>query len=246
MKKNEKKIIEKIESTIINYSKDKSIYYDELNKTYKEYRSIILPDKTTKDLYLNHMDKICDLIIFRKKSKLYITLMLFIFTITLMFTTYSYYKYQDIKNNLENNIIKTSNTTSLIVSYKNDDTFNIGVIGDGSSYLTLDPLKIDLYASNKEKESKEIEYKVYIIEKEEYNSLIRDNIAYNISILDKDNGINYIKDQKEYNGKILIYSGTIKTDEDIELNLRMWNKENNLDSLNYKYKFNIYIEGYLK
>lgn len=57
MKKIENNILDKVELYLEQYKDDNSIYYQELKKSYNEYKHIDLKDKVTNDLYIKHLNE---------------------------------------------------------------------------------------------------------------------------------------------------------------------------------------------
>ncbi len=236
------------ESIINKYKNDDSIYYRELVKTYKEYKKINNKDSVRNELYISHINDLCNLIIEGKKSNITIFLMIIILVIALGLSGYSTYKFIDISNNLKNNVIKVNKANSLIVKFDNLDDFNALVLSDISNYTKLKPLTLNLL--NHSVNEKDMHYDIYLVEDNssiDENLIIpRDTFLYHIESDYIDNGIKYLGNCIEEGNKIRIFSGTIKANENIEVRLRMWLDSNSKnDYTNKKYRFKIFVDGYV-
>lgn len=240
-------VLLRAESIINKYKNDDSIYYRELVKTYKEYKKSTNNDSIRNELYLSHINDLCNLIIEGKKSNITIFLMILILVIALGLSGYSTYKFIDISNNLNKNIIKVNKANSLIVKFENLDNFNALVLSDVSNYKKLKPLTLNLL--NHSVDEKDMHYDVYLVEE---NSSIdddmiipRDTFLYHVESDSIDNGIKYLGNCIEDGNKIRIFSGTIKANEMVDIKLRMWlDSSSKNDYTNKKYRFKIFVDGY--
>lgn len=246
MKKKSSKILLKAEK-ILTSAKDKtSIYYKELEKSYKEYIELDNKDKTTNDLYEMHIAKLCDFINENNNANISIAIMIVIFIWMVGLTTYSTLKYYDIVNNLKKDIIKTNNKASLVINYHNLDNFQISVLNDIDEHDELEPIELSIGALNDN--NKKMRYNIYIVEQNDNiktNDLLdRSLFVYNVRTQDTVGSINYIKNAIIENDRILIYSSIISDGEVDNIELRMWLDKNNVDFLNKKYNFTLYVDGY--
>lgn len=249
MAKKDKSILLKAEKTLTNSKNDNSIYIKELEQSYKEYKSLKTIDKTTNDLYIEHINKLCELINTKNNINLSLAFMLIVFLVMFILTLYSTYKYYDISNNLKNNIIKNNKISSLIVEYKSLQNFNALSLSDVSEYNDLVPLTLSIEAKTKDLSNRKMHYNVYIIEKMEgidkNNIITKDNFLYNVKTKDKDSGIKYLDKAIINNNKILLFSSDINSGEVDDIEIRMWiDKNKNSEFLNKKYNFTIYVDGY--
>lgn len=240
-------VLLRAESIINKYKNDDSIYYRELVKTYKEYKKSTNNDSIRNELYVSHINDLCNLIIEGKRSNITIILMILVLVIALGLSGYSTYKFIDISNNLNKNIIKVNKANSLIVKFENLDNFNALVLSDASNYKKLKPLTLNLL--NHSVDEKDMHYDIYLVEE---NSSIdddmiipRDTFLYHVESDSIDNGIKYLGNCIEDGNKIRIFSGTIKANEMIDIKLRMWlDSSSKNDYTNKKYRFKIFVDGY--
>lgn len=240
-------VLLRAESIINKYKNDDSIYYRELVKTYKEYKKSTNNDSIRNELYVSHINDLCNLIIEGKRSNITIILMILVLVIALGLSGYSTYKFIDISNNLNKNIIKVNKANSLIVKFENLDNFNALVLSDVSNYKKLKPLTLNLL--NHSVDEKDMHYDIYLVEE---NSSIdddmiipRDTFLYHVESDSIDNGIKYLGNCIEDGNKIRIFSGTIKANEMIDIKLRMWlDSSSKNDYTNKKYRFKIFVDGY--
>lgn len=240
-------VLLRAESIINKYKNDDSIYYRELVKTYKEYKKSTNNDSIRNELYVSHINDLCNLIIEGKRSNITIILMILVLVIALGLSGYSTYKFIDLSNNLNKNIIKVNKANSLIVKFENLDNFNALVLSDVSNYKKLKPLTLNLL--NRSVDEKDMHYDIYLVEE---NSSIdddmiipRDTFLYHVESDSIDNGIKYLGNCIEDGNKIRIFSGTIKANEMIDIKLRMWlDSSSKNDYTNKKYRFKIFVDGY--
>lgn len=235
------------ESIINKYKNDDSIYYRELVKTYKEYKRINNKDSIKNELYVSHINDLCNLIMEGKKSNITIFLMIIILVIALGLSGYSTYKFIDISNNLNKNIIKVNKANSLIVKFNNLDNFNALVLSDVANYTKLKPLSLNLV--NHSVDERDMHYDIYIVEDnssmDKEMIIPRDTFLYHVESDSVDNGIKYLGNCIEEGDKLRIFSGTIKANESIDIKLRMWLDSNSQnDYTNKKYRFKIFVDGY--
>lgn len=245
MKKN--KIILRAENTIAKYKNDDSIYYRELIKSYKEYKKSHNNDAIRDELYLDHINDLCNFIVERKRASFTILTMLLILTITIGLSGYSTYKYYDLSNNINKNIIKVNNSSSLIINYKNLENFNANILSDTSTYLNLKPLTLNIF--NRSRKNQKMHYDIYLIEDnkelKQTEVIPREVFMYNIKTDTRDNGVRYLNKCQVENNKIRIFSGTIETNKEINVELRMWiDKNSSINYTNKKYRFKIFVDGY--
>lgn len=249
MKKN--KILIRAESIITKYKDDDSKYYRELVKTYKEYKGAIYKDRVKDELYLEHINDLCNLIITKRKASITITIMVIILIITIILTGYSTYKYIDISNNLKNNVLKVNKANSLIINYKNLDSFNAFTLTDEDNIQELTPLTLNIL--NRSLNNKDIHYDIYILEENnnlDYSDIIpRESFLYIVDANNRNSESSKIKrlsDASKKDNKIKLFSGTISNNEEITVNIRMWLDENsNTDYTNKIYRFKIFVDGYV-
>lgn len=248
MKKNNKKVLIKAEEYLKKYEKDDSIYYNELKKTYKEYKNMDFKDQVTNDLYIEHISSLCEFIKHKNQSSYIITLLiLFIFFIILL-AGYSTYKYYNLSNEVKRNLLNKSVVFN--VNYKNIEGFSANTLSTPEEYENLTPLTLSIIAKSKNNKTSKVHYDVYLIEDNDSisksNLLSKDIFLYNVKSSKKDGGIKALKDAFNNNHKLLIFSGEINTNEEENIDIRMWiDSHTKIDYINKKYRFKIYIDGYM-
>lgn len=246
MKKNNTLI--RAETIITKCKDDNSKYYRELVRTYKEYKGVVSKDKVKNDLYIQHINDLCNLIIARRQSNATITLMLIILFITIALTSYSSYKYLDITNNLKNNVLKVNKANSLIINYRNLESFNAFTLTDEENYQDLTPLTLNIL--NHSLDNKDMHYDIYILED---NDGIQDDLIipheaflYNVNDGNRSSRVKKLSDAYKKDNKIKIFSGSIRCNEEINVNIRMWlDEKSNTNYLNKVYRFKIFVDGYV-
>lgn len=250
MNKDKEKILLKVEEYLKKYKGDDSIYYEQLKSSYEEYKVLNLPDKVTNDLYIKHLNELCEFIKNRKNANSTI-IMLIIFSLLIIgiasFTTYKYYT---LSSDLKKNIFKHNGSTSINVNFNNSLNFNANTLSDLESYKNLTPLSFTILASNKDYDDLKVHYDVYLIEQNdnipEGSLITKDAFLYNVNSSIRESGPKALKDATIKNNKLLIFSGEVTTNVEEEIELRMWIDSNtNIDYLNKKYKFKIYVDGYV-
>lgn len=250
MEKRINKALLRAESIITKYKDDESVYYQELKKSYKELKHLELPDKTTQELYVEHIERLCDFIVQKKHANIMIAIMSIFFIFMVCITIYTSYRYYDMSTNLKNNIIKANRNTSLIVNYKNLENFDAVKLSNETEYKDLTPITLSVLAKSEDKDSYKVHYDVYIIEEndvlEESNIINRDVFLYNVYSNTRDTGIKSLKDASIKDNKILLFSGEIETNKTEDISIRMWiDSKTDKSYLNKKYRFKLYVDGYV-
>lgn len=242
----EEKTIKRAQNIIAKFPNDDTVYYKELKKSYEEYQNLVNIDKTTKDLYLNHINDLTNIIMDSKNSnRIIISLIIVLFAMFFLtsYSTIKYYQMSKVFNKGKSNI-----NTSLVVNYDNLKNFDAYTLSSMSDYKDIEPLIINL--SSMEKSNDIIHYNVYIIEQNDEVApeklLNREVFLYNVKSTSKDSGIKDLKNNIIKDGKILIYSGDFNAENEEKVEIRMWLDSNIKDYLNKTYRYKLYVEGYIK
>ncbi len=241
MNKRAKKTLYRAENILNKYINDNSVYYKELHKSYYEFKNIDNLDKTTQDLYITHINKMCDFIVQRRQANILIATMILILIFMITLTSYSTYSYYDLSKNMNQVLLSNKTMSSLIVNYKDMDNLSTKMLINDRDYQSLKPMKIELL--NQENDGKESIYNIYII----LDESLKDDYkyySYAINTLKDQTGIKYLKDTQISNNKLLIYSNTLKAQELEEIEIRLWIDKKYKDLvLNKDYKLQIYVDG---
>lgn len=244
--KYEEKTIKRAEVIISKYSNDETIYYKELKKSLEEYKKLYNFDKTTKDLYLNHISNLTNIITDSKNYYRIITSLIIVLLAMFFLTSYSTVKYYQMSKVFNKGLNNAK--ASLVVNYDNLQNFDVFSLSTIIDYKELDPLIINL--SSMEKSNNNIHYDVYIIEQNDEvakeNLLNKDSFLYNVKSSNKDSGIKDLKNNITKNGKILIYSGEFNALNEDTVEIRMWLDSNSKNYINKTYRYKLYVEGYIK
>lgn len=250
MNREKEKILAKVKTYLDKYKGDDSIYYKQLESSYEEYQKLELSDKVTNDLFIKHLNELCDFIKSRKHANRTIMVLVIFSCFIIGLSLFSTFKYYNLSTDLKKNILKHNGSTSLNLVFNNTLNFNANTLSDRESYMNLEPLEFTLIASNKDNDDVEVHYDVYLVEDNgdlpEDKILSKDAFLYNVSSDSKESGVKALKDATVKDKKMLIFSGKTKTNEEEKIDLRMWIDSNtNLDYINKKYKFKIYVDGYV-
>lgn len=250
MKKEKDNTLTKVQEYLEKYKDDDSIYYKELKKSFEEYKQLDLKDKVTNDLYIKHLNELCDFIKSKRNAGkiMFMLITSSIFIILLCcFTTYKYYQ---LSRDLESNVLFRNGSTSLSINYSNMENFDANTLSNDSDYKNLEPLTLTLYANDKNNKKRNFHYDVYLVEQnddiEKDSILSKDAFLYNVSSKNKESGIKGLKNATINKDRMLIFSGEMLTNTEEQIDLRMWIDSNTeLDYINKKYKFKLYVEGYV-
>lgn len=250
MNKKNQKTLSKAEECLIKYNTDDSIYYKELKKSVKEYKELDITDKITNDLYVEHINQLCDFIKKKNRANVLISLMVMFSIFIVLLASYSTYKYYTLSNDMKKHIFNNTIPVSLIVNYKNIESFDANTLANENDYLELKPLTLSILAKSETNQANKFHYDVYIIEDnaniEDKDVLSKDVFLYNVKSSSKDSGIKQLKNSTISKGKLLIFSGEIGTNIEDNIDIRMWIDSNtDIDYLSKKYNFKIYVDGYL-
>lgn len=250
MNKKNQKTLTKAEECLNKYSADDSIYYKELKKSLKEYKELELTDKITNDLYVEHITQLCDFIKKKNRANVLISLMVMFSIFIVLLASYTTYKYYTLSSDIKKNLLNNSRSTSLIVNYKNIENFDANTLSSEENYMELNPLTLSILARSDGNKTYQFHYDIYIVEDNddiELGSLLdKSAFLYNVQSSSKDSGIKPLKNSTIVKDKLLIFSGEVETNVEEDIDIRMWIDPNtNLDYINKKYKFKIYVDGYL-
>lgn len=242
----EEKTLKRAQNILAKFPNDDTIYYKELKKSYDEYKKLANIDKTTKDLYLNHLNNLNNIIMDSKNSSRIITGLIVVLIVMFFLTSYSTVKYYKMSKAFYKGLNSTK--TSLVVNYDNLKNFDAYTLSSISDYKDIEPLIINL--SSMEKTNDIIHYDVYIIEQNDNVAkdklLNREVFLYNVKSTTKDGGIKDLKNNTMKNDKILIYSSEFNAQKEETVEIRMWVDNNVKDYLNKTYRYKLYVEGYIK
>lgn len=234
-----------VKEYLVKYKDSNSIYYQELKKSYEEF--VHIKDSTTKELYIKHLEELCELLKSQKNASKTITMLTIFSLFIVILATFITIKYNELAASIKDNIPSKASSTTLSVNYENTDRFTANNISDEYHYLNLEPLIIKIFPYNKSGKQNNFHYDVYLIEENESlpkeSILGKESLFYHVKVNNKESTIKQLKNATLNDKGILIYSGETLTNKEESINLRMWNK-NNLDSLNKNYKFKLFIEGY--
>ena len=251
MKLNKKRIIKKANKLLIDYKDEQSFYYKELNKSLTEYNESKLMDKETNDLYLKHINELCELMIEKKHANFIILAAIIVFLGISYMAINSSLKYYNASSELNKSIKKANRRVSMLVAYKDLENFNAVNLSDNESFMDLNPLSLSVVSTSEDKEQFPVKYNIYLIPQNDdlYEDEVIDEslFMYNVSAEDDNSGIKSMKDCFVKNDKILLYSGEMLSNSKENIDIRMWiNNSNNNDTLNKKYRFKLYVEGEVK
>lgn len=247
---NKEKILRKVEDYLKKYKGDTSIYYEQLVKSYNEYKTMDLKEDKNNDLYIKHLDELCEYIKERRNANKTITLLVLFSIFIIGLSIFITYKYYNLSADLKNNIFKHNGSTSLNVYFDSSIGFDANKLSDIENFKDLTPLSFTILASNKKHNDIKVHYDVYLVEQNDdiidEGKISREAFLYNVNSDDKESGVKALKDATIKNGRLLIFSGETMTNVEEKLELRMWIDSNTeLDYINKKYKFKIYVDGYV-
>ncbi|MCH5167590.1 MAG: hypothetical protein J1F35_06865 [Erysipelotrichales bacterium] len=250
MNNEREKIINKVEECLRNYKGDDSIYYKQLKESFEEYKSLKKPDQVTNDIYVKHLNELCDYIKERKNANRTITILIIFSIFIIGISAFTSYKYYNLTSDLKENIIKHNGSTSLNVHFNNSLNFDANKLSDIEHFKDLAPMTFSILATNKDNDDVMVHYDVYLIEQNddipEENKITKEAFLYNVNSDTRESGVKALKDATSKNDKLLIFSGETKTNIEENIEIRMWIDSNtNLDYINKKYKFKIYVDGYV-
>ena len=247
----ENKIIKKARQLLNNYPNKNNRYYLELEKSFNEYNSSDIFDTETRDLYLKYIEQLNSCLVEDRYSNILIGIMGVILCIICSLTVYTANEYNAIAKSLDDNVILSRDNVSIIVKYNNTKDFNAFTYSKDEDRGELEPLSLSVTSKSDDNKSYNIAYLVYIIEDNDNllqgEAIDRNEFKYSISVNNRDLGVTRMKDADiEAGNKILVYSGSLRTGEIDNIDLRMW-----LDGKDYmlyknkRYRFKIDVSGYV-
>ena len=244
------KIINKVENYLRDYKGDDSIYYKQLKESYEEYKELKSPDKVTNDIYVKHLNELCEYIKERKNANRTITLLVMFSIFIIVISTFTTYKYYNLSTDLKKNIVKHNGSTSLNVHFNDSLNFDANKLSDIAHFKDLAPMTFSIVASSKDNSDVTVHYDIYLIEQNdgipEGAKISKDAFLYNVNSDTRESGVKALKDATNKGDKLLIFSGETKANVEENIELRMWIDSNtDIDYINKKYKFKIFVDGYV-
>ena len=208
-------------------------------------------DKETNNLYLKHIEELCELMIEKKHANFILIAAVIVFLGISYMAINSSLKYYNASNALNQSIIKANRRVSMLVAYKDLENFNAVNLSDNESFMNLKPLSLSVVSTSMDNEQFPVKYNIYLIPQNDDLSddeIIDENLFY--YHINTDNGGSDIKSMKDCfvkNNKILLYSGEMLSNSKENIDIRMWiNNSNKVDYLNKKYRFKLFVEGEVK
>ena len=244
MKKNNR--IKRVEFILDKYKRKNDSYMEELRTTYDEYKSLVYKDKATINLYVRHMEDLCNIIEESHSGFLTIILMFIILILTSVISVNFNLRYQEVKDNLDESIIKANAETNMQVTYVNLESFSILQISD-EDYISQKPITINIKSSSKNYVGSLV-YRVYMVPKNNNKKIINtDNIKYTLDVSGGNIGINKLSDAtKTRDNKILLYEGTMNSNDEVNIDYYMWLDKSAKINQDEAFNFIFYIDGYVK
>ena len=244
MKKNNR--IKRVEFILDKYKRKNDSYMEELRTTYDEYKALVYKDKATINLYVRHMEDLCNIIEESHSGFLTIILMFIILILTSVMSVNFYLRYQEVKDNLDESIIKANAETNMQVTYVNLESFSILQISD-EDYISQKPITINIKSSSKNYVGSLV-YRVYMVPKNNNKKIINtDNIKYTLDVSGGNIGINKLSDAtKTRDNKILLYEGTMNSNDEVNIDYYMWLDKSAKINQDEAFNFIFYIDGYVK
>lgn len=250
MNKEKEKILNKAHEFLVNYEGDESVYYQELKRAYEEYKKLELSDEVTNELFKKHINDLCDFLNKRKNANATITCLITFIVLIIFLTSFTAIKYYNLSEDLKRSIINHNGSTSLNVEYNNVENFQANKLSDETNFMNLDPLSFSIIATNKDNLDLRVHYDVYLIEENDdipaSDVLTKEAFLYHVNSSSRQSGIKSLGTATKTKNKLLIFSGEVATNTRETIDLRMWIDSNTtLDYINKKYKFKLYVDGYV-
>jgi len=231
------KILAKAQKYLIKYSNSTSKYYEELKKTYNDYKSLDNVDLVTTKLYGKQINKLC---LFVEEKENFVsflsTLLIVIIVIIILisYTTISIFK----RNDKVNVVIEKANSEVELNVMSSDKNFSLNY-GNTDSYKELAPIIIELNPVSNNNFN--IVYNIYFEVLDFSGDL--ENLKYVISIDGQDYDYK-LTDSSIVLDKYLIYTGSMKINDFKNVYLRVFdiNPNDDISTFNYKLSYDAYLE----
>lgn len=228
-------ILNKAQKYLIKYGSSKSKYYEELKKTYNEYKDLDNNDPVIDKLYAKQLNKLC---IFVEESENFLSfLVTLIIVIIVIITLVSYTTVKVLSNQEKVKVVieKANSEVNLNVkSYTKE--FQIGY----ENYLnSISPIILELNPHGKDNYN--IVYNIYLT----INNFTgnKDNIKYVINI-DNEEYTYYLKDSSIVLDKYLIYTNSMNINDYKKIQIKFYDTDSNddLSVFDYKFDYDAYLE----
>lgn len=231
------KILAKAQKYLIKYSNSTSKYYEELKKTYNEYKSLDDVDIVTSKLYEKQINKLC---LFVEEKENFISFLITLITIIIVIIILISYTTVTLFNRSDkvNVVIERANTEVDLNVLSSDKDFSLKY-SDLNNYKELEPIIIELNPSSTSDYN--IVYNIYL-EVLDFSGN-KENLKYVISV-DGNDYVYNLTDQSIVLDKYLIYTNSMKMNDFKKIHLRIFDIDSNDDISTFDYRLN--YDAYLE
>ena len=229
-------ILTKAQKYLIKYSNSSSKYYEELKKTYNEYKELDNSDPVINKLYFKQINKLC---MYIEESENFVSFLItLIIVIIVIITLVSYTTVKVLSGEEKVKIVmeKANSEVSLNVrNYNKDFTLSYS---DGN-YKNLSPISLELNPHSKDNFN--VVYNIYLTVNSFSGNI--DNLRYVITIDDNDYIYN-LKDASIVLDKYLIYTNNMNMNDYKRIQLRIFDVDSSddLSVFDYKLDYDAYLE----
>ena len=232
---NREQILNKAQKYLIKYSNSKSKYYEELKKTYNEYKDLDNTDPIINKLYAKQINKLCIFVEESENFLSFLVTLIIVIIVIISLVSYTTIKVLSTQEKVKVVIEKANSEVNLNVkSYTKE--FKLGYESDLNSIV---PISIELNPHSKDNYN--IVYNMYLTINE-FNGN-KDNLKYVITIDDEEFSY-YLKDASIVLDRYLIYTNSMNMNDYKRIQLKVYDTDSNDDIsvFDYKLEYDAYLE----
>ena len=229
-------ILTKAQKYLIKYSNSTSKYYEELRKTYNEYKELDNTDPVINKLYAKQLNKLCIFVEESENFLSFLVTLIIVIIVIIILVSYTTVKVINTKEKVNVVIEKANSEVSLDVKTYTKD-FKLSYASD--NYKELYPIYLELNPRSKDKFN--IVYNIYL-DINNFNGDIN-NLKYVVTI-DNNDYIYSLKDRSIVLDKYLIYTNNMKINDYKKIQLRIYdtNPDDDLSVFDYSLSYDAYLE----
>ena len=229
-------ILTKAQKYLIKYSNSSSKYYEELKKTYNEYKELDNSDPVINKLYSKQINKLCMYVEENENFVSFLITLIIVIIVIITLVSYTTVKVLSGEEKVKVVMEKANSEVSLNVrNYNKDFTLSYS---DGN-YKELNPIYLELNPHSKDNFN--VVYNIYLTVNSFSGNI--NNLKYVITIDDNDYIYN-LKDASIVLDRYLIYTNNMKMNDYKRIQLRIFDIDStdDLSVFDYKIDYDAYLE----
>ncbi len=228
-------LLNKAQKYLVKYSSSKSKYYEELKKTYNEYKNLDNTDPVVNKLYTNQLNKLCVFVEESENFFSFLVTLIIVIIVIISLVSYTTIKVLSTQEKVRVVMEKANSEVNLNVkSYTKD--FKIGYEKDLDN---ISPIVLELNPHSKDDYN--IVYNIYLGINDFSGN--KDNLKY-VFTIDDQSFTYYLKDASIVLDRYLLYTNSMNMNDYKKVYLKIVDVDSNddLSVFDYKLDYDAYLE----